>query len=165
MRSRREIFVKASRSDVERFREETRDKDEYRRALAILLHADGKSYREVAEIVGVKRNAAIVWARNFRNKGLEALKTHSPPGRTPELTREEKEAIIKTALNKPNMFGYLKSEWSLRLLARHLSKELGIKVSKSHIHRLLTKAGIKFKRPKASIDKIGILPTTEKRRK
>jgi transposase len=70
---RKKIFIKASRSDVERFRKETKDKNEYRRASAILLHADGKSYREVAEMLGVKRNAGVVWVRNFRNKGLEAL--------------------------------------------------------------------------------------------
>lgn len=149
---RKKLFIKATRREVERFREETKDKDEYRRASAILLKAERKTYKEIAKTVGVIRNTAIVWVRNFRKKGIEALKTHKPGGQIPTLTMKEKKIVVKTALSKPNFFGHLKSEWSLRFLSRHLSKETGIKVSKSHIHRILTESGIKFKRPKATIN-------------
>lgn len=146
------LFVKATRKDLVQFLNGTKDKQEYKRGIAILLRADGKSFGEIKKTVGIARNTAVMWVGNFRKKGIDALRTKPRSGRPPVLKLSEKKEIIKIALTKPNLFGHLRSEWSLRFLINHLSKELGIKVSRSHLQRILSESGIKFKRPKATID-------------
>ena len=67
------------------------------------------------------------------------------------ITQEQKKIITEIALKSPTAFGYLKNEWSVRLLARHLTKELGIKISKTHVWEILHDLGIVYKRPKAVV--------------
>ena len=80
------------------------------------------------------------------------MRCKPPPGRKPKITGDQRKAIAEAALKSPRAFGYLRSEWSVRLLAEHLSRELGIKISKSLVWRILKELGIAYnKRPKAVV--------------
>jgi transposase len=58
---------------------------------------------------------------------------------------------VELALQSPRLFGYLRNNWSVRLLSRHLTRQVGVKISKSHVWRILHEAGIVHKRPKAAV--------------
>jgi transposase len=53
--------------------------------------------------------------------------------------------------NSPSTFGYLKTTWSIRLLARHLSKESRMNVGPMQTWRIIAELGIKYKRPKLAL--------------
>ena len=55
---------------------------EDRRKLAVKLHKSGKTYVEVAEIVGVHRNAVSQWCAMWEKGGVKALKVK--PGGKPK---------------------------------------------------------------------------------
>src|ERR1700709_1452581 len=54
-----------------------------RRARAILLRAEGKSFCEVLRQTGLHRRHARKWATRFRWRGIEGLYDKQRPGRKP----------------------------------------------------------------------------------
>ena len=102
-------------------------------------------------MLGVTRRSVDRWIEAYRVRGIEGLRRKPPPGRRPKITGDQRKAIVEAALKSPRAFGYLRNEWSVRLLAEHLSRELGIKISKSLVWLILKELGIAYKRPKAVV--------------
>lgn len=127
------------------------DKGEYRRCLAILLKAEGTSSQAIANTLGVTKRSVERWVKEYRAHGIAGLRRRPHPGGKPRITQEQMRMIVETALKGPRSFGYLKNEWSVRLLARHLTEELGIRISKTHVWEMLRDLGIAYKRPKAVV--------------
>ena len=75
-------------------------------------------------------------------------------GRIPKISSEKNKQMIKDILlNKsPSTFGYLKNTWSIKLLAKHLSKELRMNVSPMQTWRIINEIGIRYKRPKLVLE-------------
>ena len=51
----------------------------------------------------------------------------------------------------PKLFGFLKGRWVVRDIAKEIEKETGIKISKSHVERILDELGLSYKRPKLHV--------------
>ena len=65
-----------------------------------------------------------------------------------------KEMIKDIVLNKsPKTFGYLKNNWSIRLLATYLSSLLKMNVSPMQTWRIIQDLGIVYKQPKLELEK------------
>lgn len=128
------------------------DKMEYRRCLAVLLRAKGTPNQDIAGMLGATKRSVELWIKAYRDLGLSGLRRRLHPGGKPRITHEQRRVIAETALKSPRAFGYLKNEWSVRLLARHLTKELGIEISKSLVWMILRELGIVYKRAKAIIE-------------
>lgn len=126
-------------------------KEEYRRCLSVLLRARGVHPRDVAETLGVTRRSLERWVKAYRADGVAGLRSRKRPGRRRRIDEAQRRRIVEVALKGPKAFGYLKNEWSLRLLSRHLTRELGIKISRAHVWRILHDLGIVYKRPKAVV--------------
>jgi transposase len=129
----------------------TRSKHEYREASAILEKANGLTYKTIAEKHGVHRETVKRWVRAYAKYGLEGLRDKPHPGRPSGYTEAQRRRIVELALKSPRLFGYLKNDWSVRLLSKHLTREAGVKIGKSHIWRILHEADIVHKRPKATV--------------
>ena len=128
------------------------DKMEYRRCLAVLLKAKGMPNQDIAGMLGATKRSVELWIKTYREVGLPGLRHRPHPGGKPKTTQEQRRIIVETALKSPRTFGYLKNEWSVRLLARHLTKEIGIEISKSLVWLILRELGIVYKKPKAVIE-------------
>jgi len=144
-------------SEVERhgllgLMKDTRSKCEYRRVSAILEKADGLTYEAIATKHGVNTKTVQRWVESYEAHGLDGLRDHPHPGRPSRFSQAEKRRIVKLALKNPRLFGYLRNGWNVRLLARHLTREAGIKIGKSHVWRILHEAGVVYKRPKAIVE-------------
>jgi transposase len=117
---------------------------------------EGLSYRTIAKNIGVNyRNVyRIVDAyRQERINGITSKRNNA--GRIPtKISSEKNKQMIKDiVINKsPSTFGYLKNTWSIRLLAKHLSKELMMNVSPMQTWRIINELGIKYKRPKLALE-------------
>lgn len=126
-------------------------KEEYRRCLSVLLRARGVHPGDVAETLGVTRRSVERWVKAYRANGVAGLRERTRPGRRRRIDEAQRRLITEVALKGPRAFGYLKNEWSIRLLSRHLTRELGIEVSRAHVWRILRELGIVYKRPKAVV--------------
>ena len=86
----------------------------YKRALALLELDRGRSYREVAQSVGVVIQTTSTWAKKYKETGLEFLKDKARPGRPTVIDGLQRAKITALACSDPPE-GY--ERWSLRMLA------------------------------------------------
>lgn len=141
----------SDRSSLLGFMKQTRSKHEYSRASLILTKADGYSYKAVAERCGVCGKSVERWVQAYEAHGLEGLRVKPHPGRPSRYRGKRRERIVQLALKSPTLFGYLQQDWNLRLLARHLTREVGIGIGKTRLSEILREAGIVYKRPRAVV--------------
>lgn len=94
----------------------------YKRALALLELDRGRTFTEVAQIVGVTVQTASIWADKYRQIGLDFLTDKPRPGRPPVYDATKQAKVTALACSDPPE-GY--QRWSLRLLADK-AVELGL---------------------------------------
>ena len=134
----------------------TKDKEEYRRASAVKQKMEGLSYRIIAKNLGVNFRNVFDWINNYRKYGLDGIRNkRMNAGRKPVISTDKNKEIVKDiVLNKsPKAFGYIKNTWSIRLLATYLSSLLEMKVSPMQTWRIINDLGIVCKRPKLELEK------------
>jgi transposase len=129
----------------------TQDKREYRRALGVLMRAQKKRVKDIANQLDVSVDAVERWLRAYRKRGgIEGIMTRKPSGR-PAMKRKPAEAKIRELLKQdPQAFGFLKGRWVVRDIAKALSQE-GVKVSKSYVQDMLNGLDLAYKRPKLEV--------------
>ena len=110
--------------------EKTSDKKEYRRAVAVLQKADGKTYHYIAIEHRVHIRTAKKWVGDYIKNGIKGLKIGKYDGRKPRIIDEDREVILSVLFNDPHIFGYLRNTWSLRSLSRCLTYELDTSYAK-----------------------------------
>jgi putative transposase len=86
----------------------------YKRALALLELDRGRTFTEVAEIVGVVIQTTSTWAKKYKETGLEFLTDKPRSGRPTVIDGLQQAKITALACSDPPE-GY--ERWSLRLLA------------------------------------------------
>jgi len=150
-RVKRLVLSEVERHSLLGLMKDTRSKREYRRVSAILEKADGLTYEAIAAKHGVNVKTVRRWLEAYEADGLNGLRDQPHPGRPSRFSQAERRRIVKLALKDPRLFGYLRNGWNVRLLAKHLTREVGIKIGKSHVWRILHEAGVVHKRPKAAV--------------
>ena len=109
----------------------------HRRAQALLELERGRTFTEVATIVGVTIQTVSTWAKKYKAAGLEFLTDQPRPGRPPVIDGIQRAKITALACSEAPQ-GY--ARWSLRLLAEH-AVQLGIvaDISYMEVSRILKK--------------------------
>jgi transposase len=137
------------------FIKNTRNKEEYKHALAVKQKVENLSYRTIAKNIGVNYMNIYRIVDAYRQERLNGIRSkRNNAGRIPKISSEKNKQMIKDiVINKsPKTFGYLKNTWNIRLLAKHLSKELRMNVSPMQTWRIIKELGIKYKRPKLALE-------------
>ena len=143
---------RGQKTSLESLMNNTINKKEYRRVLAILQKSQGRSYEDIGHEHGVNIRSVQRWVTAFVHGGIEELKIKKRPrGMNSRITDENKEIILSALFNDPHIFGYLRNTWSLRSLARCLTDELDIPISFKHLQRITKDMGIRCKRPKLEL--------------
>jgi transposase len=133
------------------FMRNTNNKKEYRRLLAILKKAEGRTFEDIANEHGVSSRSVQRWVAAYIQNGIDGVKMKKPGGSKSGITDEDKEIILSALFNDPHLFGYLRNTWSLRSLAKCLTNELGVPISFKHLQRITNDLGIQCKRPKLEL--------------
>jgi transposase len=143
-----------SKKELSNFIKNTRNKEEYRRAIAVKQKMEGQSFRTIAKNLGVNYRNVYYMVKSYNEHGLDGIRSkRKNAGRIPKISSEENKLMIKEIISKsPTTFGYLKNTWSIRLLAAYLSTILGINVSPMQTWRIVHDIGIVFKRPKLALE-------------
>lgn len=86
----------------------------YKRALALLELDRGRTFTEVAKIVGAVYQTVSTWAQKYRDSRLAFLTDKPRPGRPTVIDGLQRAKVTALACSEPPE-GY--ERWSLRLLA------------------------------------------------
>ena len=109
----------------------------YKRALALLELDRGRTFTEVAEMVGVVIQTPSTWAKKYKVSGLEFLNDKPRPGRPKVIDGLQRAKITALACSDPPE-GYEK--WSLRLLAdKAVELEIVDEISYGEVRLILKK--------------------------
>ena len=108
-----------------------------RRAKMILMCAEGRQVKDIAEELGERQNTVILWRDRFAEQGLKGLQDNYRPGKPATYGQEFRELVLsKLAEDPPNG----QARWDGATLAEALN------VSDDAVWRLLRKEGIQLAR-------------------
>ena len=115
----REVRLKPKERKVleARCRAPTTPQRDVRRARIILLAAEGRSTRSIAEEVGVQPRIVSAWRRRFADHGLDGLEDLAHGGKKPIYGKATNKRIL-ALLDQPPPAGY--ARWTGPLLAKAL---------------------------------------------
>ena len=109
----------------------------YKRALALLELDRGRTFTEVAQIVGVVSQTVSIWAQKYKESGLAFLTDPPRPGRPIVIDGRQRAKITALACSAPPE-GH--ARWSLRLLAdKAVELELVDAISYGEVRLILKK--------------------------
>lgn len=109
----------------------------YKRATALLELERGRTFTEVAQMVGVVIQTVSSWAQKYRESGLEFLTDKPRLGRPNVIDGRQRAKITALACSDPPE-GY--ERWSLRLLAdKAVELELVESISYGEVRLILKK--------------------------
>ena len=109
----------------------------HKRAQALLELERGRTFTEVAAIVGVTIQTTSTWAKKYKAAGLAFLTDQPRSGRPPVIDGVQRAKITALACSEAPE-GY--ERWSLRLLAEHaVQLEIVDQISYMEVSRILKK--------------------------
>ena len=112
----------------------------YKRALALLELDRGRTFTEVAAIVGVVIPTVSTWAKKYKESGLEMLTDKPRPGRPTVIDGSQRARITALACSDAPE-GY--ERWSLRLLAdKAVALEIVDDISYGEVRLILKKTNL-----------------------
>ncbi|MBF2028962.1 MAG: helix-turn-helix domain-containing protein [Oscillatoriales cyanobacterium C42_A2020_001] len=115
---------------------------EYRRRIEIMLMADeGYSQTKICERLGCSHETARYWI-TMAQSGNALRWSDRPMGRPKTVSDAYRTRLQELVSHSPREMGYPFRRWSAQWLAKHLEKELGIKVSSRYINYLLKEMGL-----------------------
>lgn len=126
---------------------DTSDARVYRRSLALLELARGRSVVDVAAGLGVSRQTLYNWQAAYAQGGGGEALFDAPRSGRPSVWSEEIEAVLSTALAEPpERWGYRATGWTAGLVQQHIARWTGQQISESAIRQHLHDLGYAWKR-------------------
>ena len=121
------------------------------RARIIWFLQQGERVPAVARAVGVSEKTVRLWLKRFNEYGLEGLRDDPRSGRPPTYTSEAIGAVLATAITAPQSLDLPFASWTLDRLTSYLHERPGdaggpVPVSRSHIDRLLSGEGLRWRK-------------------
>ena len=122
-----------------------------RRLHAVLLNHDGYTSGQIATLLKAVRSSVSEWLRNYEQFGYEGLLEGHRPGRPPELTMPQKQALADIVDSGPVAYGFLSGVWTSPMITRLIQEESGVRYHPGHVRKLLHEVGFSVQRPKRKL--------------
>src|SRR5918998_4194733 len=123
------------------------DVREWRRLRAWELHQAGWSGKAIAEALKASQAAVSTWLKRARLGGVEALRRHPPPGRTPKLNAEQRAQVPALLAAGAESYGFVGEVWTTKRVAAVIKRAFGVSYHPAHISRLLRQEGVSVQKP------------------
>jgi transposase len=107
------------------------------RMQAAALFAAGRSQAEVAHQLGVARQNVSRWHAQWRQGGLQALRSAGPTGPTPRLSEEQLHLIDQALRQGARAHGFDTDHWTLERVAAVIGRLTGVAYHRGHVWKLL----------------------------
>jgi transposase len=82
------------KNKLKAFMRNTNNKKEYRRLLAMLQKAEGRTFEDIANEHGVSSRSVQRWVVAYIQSGIDGVKMKKPGGLKSGITDEDKEIIL-----------------------------------------------------------------------
>lgn len=123
------------------------DVREWRRLRAWELHEAGWSGKAIAEALKASRAAVSTWLKRARRGGVETLRRHPPPGRTPKLSAEQRAQLPALLAAGAESYGFIGEVWTTKRVAVVIKRVFGVSYHPAHVSRLLRQEGLSLQKP------------------
>lgn len=120
---------------------------ERRRKRAMGLLEEGRTLREVAQMIGCEASSVMRWRDAWLEHGAEGLRVVSASGRPRKLTDAQLRRLVKLLLKGPLRHGYPTDLWTTGRVAEVIEKVFGIRYDRDHVGRLLHGVGWSHQKP------------------
>lgn len=126
--------------DFDKLSKTTRNSREQKRYLALAHIKEGKSFKEVSQMVRVSYRTIMNWTDKFRKKGVEGLKDKFGGGARPHVPSSQHETFRQSVLNlqKSRLGGRIRGDDIQDLIER----EYGVRPSKASVYATLKRTGL-----------------------
>ena len=125
------------------------DKRVFQRVQAVLLVAQGRPITEVADISGVNVRSVYNWVNCYLDQHNVAALTDKVRSGRPHVAKKITAArILRELRRNPLRLGYRTTVWTVKLLAKHLSRIYLCTISPRTLRRRMKSMGLRFKRPR-----------------
>jgi transposase len=122
-----------------------------KRAVCLLLSADGASSKLIWQVTGLSGDAVTDIRRRWHQRGMASLRELPRSGRPPKITAQYRNQLRKALRTGPLSYGYIFSTWSIARLNTHLKAVTGIKVCNDWLRQLALAEGFVYRRPKYTL--------------
>jgi transposase len=149
--SRRKLEINKKHCSYEELEASYRDCNDAKlrtRMLAILQTWDGKPSTEVAKDIHMADTNVRKWVHRYNEFGIAGLIDTRHSNRASYLSPEQKQAVKEALQKSPRECGLNKSNWTMPLLKKWISKQWGINYKTSSLYDLVHKLGFTLQRPK-----------------
>jgi len=124
------------------------DQQEELRRRAVSMVQKGVPPAEVADLLGTAPRSVFHWLARYRSGGWHGLKTGSRSGRPSKLDESDMRYIYDTVTDgDPRQQGFPFALWTLKMVEQFIWRELGVKLSRWSVSRLLKQMGLSAQRP------------------
>jgi transposase len=142
-------FNKYDQRRLEKALKQAKDARSYRRIRAVLMVASGILVSMVCEILGVSRRSVQYWLKKYlKRRQVEDLQEGFRTGRPIMAEKITPARIAREFQRDPLRLGYNSVCWTVPLLATHLSKRYGCRISAITLRRRMKEMGLRWKRPR-----------------
>lgn len=118
--------------------------DVVRKATALLVVAEGKSFTEAGYWSGLSREGVSQLVERFNQRGLAALLIAPGRGRKPTYTVADRQRVMQEVQRIPDRQTDQSATWSLSLLQKALRKAIWPKISRESIRQILHENGYSY---------------------
>ena len=110
----------AQAAEAAKARSETRDKQVDKRLRAVQMRGEGKSNKEIAEVLETSTDMVSRWASAYAKGGIEALMPRKRTGRRPNMSRTEEAKMLEMYMDRARKgqiieIGEIKAEYEARV--------------------------------------------------
>lgn len=115
------------------------------RARIVLQSSQGRRVPAIARTLDLCEPTVRVWIKRFNERGMAGLADAPHRGRPATYTREQVGLVVATALTDPQELGQAFACWTFARLAIYLREAHGLAMSRSRIHEVLQREGLRWR--------------------
>lgn len=118
------------------------------RAMGVRLLHEGKTPKEVAEILSVSQPTVYDWHHRWQDGGVEGLANRPKSGRPVKATGSYVAELEKAVAQDPQELGYAFSIWTSERLRLHLKTKTDIELKPTQFKAILKENDFVYRRPR-----------------
>jgi transposase len=122
-----------------------------KRAVCLLLSADGASNQLIAQATGLAPDTLARVRRRWNQQGMASVKDAPRPGRPPKVGPAYRRELREALRRGPLAYGYAFTTWSIARLNAHLYRVTGLAICNDWLRQLVHAGGFVYRRPKHTL--------------
>jgi transposase len=122
-----------------------------KRAVCLLLSADGVSSRLIAQATGLATDTLTRIRRRWNEQGMASVKDAPRPGRPPKVNSAYRQGLRDALCRGPTAYGYAFTTWSIARLNAHLHRVTGLAICNDWLRQLVHAEAFVYRRPKHTL--------------